>query len=107
MADVTPEKLAAYARRQRAVMESVINALNTTPEEPGLEAVESLMLAVDGLVGAMALIAEGSDLFPQQRDKRKFADNVRTAVLKSMKEMRADLDSGAVVRMDAAKDTTH
>ena len=101
---LTGAELEAVGARQMVVMRGALELLAELPNDPILIREANIMSTVDGLVGAIAVVAEGSGLFATPRQKRFFADNVRVAVIKSMKDARVNL---AAELMDAANDTSH
>jgi len=88
---LTPEQLEAVSARQATIMDGAMKLVAALPDDSNLVWEASVMSVVDGLVGAIAMIAEASQMHPSQRQKRLFADNVRTALLKSMKVARAEV----------------
>lgn len=101
---LTEAELEAASVRQMVVMKGALELLAELPNDPILVPEANIMSTVDGLVGAIAMIAEGSGLVPSQRQKRYFAEQVRVAVMKSMKDARVHM---AAELMGAANDTSH
>ena len=103
----TQAELEAVSARQLAIMDGSLRLIAALPDDPNLIPEANIMSTVDGLVGAIAMIAEASGLFPDQRRKRRFADNLRVALMKSMKEARAEVEARMAEFMGAANDTAH
>ena len=104
---LTQEDLEAVSLRQMTIMDGALKLLGELPDDPNLCWEANVMSAVDGLVGAIAMMAEASGVASTPRRKRHFADNVRTAVLKSMKEARAEIVARLPEFMGAANDVAH
>lgn len=104
---LSPLELEAVSARQMAVMDGSLKLIAELPDDPSLIPAANIMSTVDGLVGAIAMIAEASGLVATPRHKRHFADNVKVAVLKSMKEARAEIAARMPEFMEAANDTSH
>lgn len=58
-----------------------------------LDPLLDVLSTTDGLIAAVAMIAESSGMFHSQKERRAFAENCRTAILKSMKEARDEADA--------------
>lgn len=104
---LTQQELEAVSFRQMTIMDGALKLVGELPDDPNLCWEVNVMSAVDGLVGAIAMMAEASGVAPTQRHKRRFAENVSTAVLKSMKEARAEIEARLPEFMGAANDMAH
>ena len=104
---LTQAELEAVSARQVAVMDGSLRLIAALPDDPNLIPEANIMSTADGLVGAIAMIAEASGLFPDPRRKRHFADTIRVALMKSMTEARAEVDARMAEFMGVANDTVH
>lgn len=71
------------------------------PLSEALDPARSVLTTIDGLVAAAAMIAETSGLVRSQRDRRELADEMRTAMLKSMKSARDEIGDALPALMGA------
>jgi hypothetical protein len=74
-------------------MQSCLRAIAERREQSQLDPLLDILSTTDGLVAAIAMITEGSGMFQSQRERREFADNMRSGLLKHMKDARANIDA--------------
>lgn len=96
--DLTPEQTALALYNREQVTAAVLNALANRPGVPDPENDQVMKLVIgstlDGLLAAIAFLAEMSDLYPAPRDRRRFADQCRDGLIKFMKVARNDIAAG-------------
>lgn len=86
--DTTPDWLDVASLNQQATYEIVMRAvasLQPDPQGSGGGAIE-LFSTIDGLVAVIASMAGQSGVFDTVKKRRQFADRVREALLKNLKE---------------------
>ena len=97
---LTDEEIQAAASNQQLVMATCLKAMLELPEPAGIDPRVVTLSRVDGLLGAIAMLAEDSGMFRSEKERRRFAYECRSGILKSMQTAREDL-------RDVANDTTH
>ena len=91
--DIPRDELEAASQYVLTIRNGALRMFEQTGVPAAIAGEACILPAIDGLVAAAGMIAEMSDIVPTPRHKRLFADAVRGAMLKCLKEAREEIEA--------------